>query len=366
MENKINIAELLKDCPKGMVLDCTMFDDVTLLRVDDREDVTFPIILLREDGNSVILTKYGQCTNANSAKCVIFPKGKTTWEGFVSPCKFKDGDIVYIKTKGHNHNEFIIIFKEIKNDHIHKHVCFAYQVLYTGPSAVGHLVDIEEIRIATEEEKQKLFDAIKANGYKWNAKTKTLEKLIEPIFKVGDRIKWIKTGNIFEIIKILSNCYIAKYLGSDITILFDRQDEYELVLVEPKFKIGDKIKKKDGRDYRLRTIESVNNNYYIIKTPDWFDNCYITDKLPFEYQNEYELAHRNKFDINTLKHFDKVLVRDNDEQEWSTSFFSRCVKSETYKYSCVNDIRWKCCIPYEENKHLADTTNDCDEYYKTW
>ena len=28
------------------------------------------------------------------SKCVIFPKGKTTWEGFVPPCKFKDGDIL--------------------------------------------------------------------------------------------------------------------------------------------------------------------------------------------------------------------------------------------------------------------------------
>ena len=35
-------------------------------------------------------------------------------------------------------------------------------------------------RLATEEEKQKLFDVIKANGYRWNAETKTLEKLIEP------------------------------------------------------------------------------------------------------------------------------------------------------------------------------------------
>ena len=25
MKDKINIAELLKDCPKGMELDCTMF-----------------------------------------------------------------------------------------------------------------------------------------------------------------------------------------------------------------------------------------------------------------------------------------------------------------------------------------------------
>lgn len=94
------------------------------------------------------------------------------------PCKFKDGDIVYIKTDGHNHNEFIIIFKEIKNDHIHKHACFAYQVLYTSPNAVCHIADVEIMRFATEEEKEKLFKAIKENGYKWNAETKTLEKLI--------------------------------------------------------------------------------------------------------------------------------------------------------------------------------------------
>ena len=29
MKNKINIAELLKDCPQGMELDCTTWDNVT-------------------------------------------------------------------------------------------------------------------------------------------------------------------------------------------------------------------------------------------------------------------------------------------------------------------------------------------------
>jgi hypothetical protein len=353
MENKINIAELLKDCPKGMVLDCTMFDNVTLLRVDDREDVTFPIILLREDGNSVILTKYGQCTNANSAKCVIFPKGKTTWEGFQRP--FKDGDVV-VTTFGN----IAIFSNKIDNKN-----CNTYCKLSGYSTFIRNNTLACPKRIATEEEKQKLFDTIKANGYKWNAETKTLEK-VEPKFKVGDRIRH-KYGQ-FRDERTIVSCGKGGYWTSiNDWIDYENQDDWELVKdITPTFKIGDKIKKKDGRDYRLRTIESVNNNYYIIKTPDWFDNCYITDKLPFEYQNEYELAHRNKFDINTLKHFDKVLVRDNDEQAWSTSFFSRCVKSETNKYSCVNDIRWVQCIPYEENKHLAGTTNDCDEFYKTW
>jgi hypothetical protein len=34
MKDKINVAELLKDCPKGMVLDCTMLDNVVFEKID--------------------------------------------------------------------------------------------------------------------------------------------------------------------------------------------------------------------------------------------------------------------------------------------------------------------------------------------
>lgn len=222
MKDKLNVAELLKDCPKGMELDCTMYDDVTFNRLQGNEYI---IINRDYNGGEVHLTKFGQMFNSDDAKCVIFPKGKTTWEGFVPPCKFKDGDVVYIKTKGYNHNEFIIIFKEIKNNHIHKHACFAYQVLYTCKNAVCHLVDVEIMRLATEEEKAKLFDAIKDNGYKWNAETKTLEMLIEPKFQVGDRIRNKKTLDMFVITHIDEDSY---YCGLNVFWICD-QDDYELV-----------------------------------------------------------------------------------------------------------------------------------------
>ena len=35
MKNKINIAELLHNCPKGMELDCTMYEDVYFDYVDE-------------------------------------------------------------------------------------------------------------------------------------------------------------------------------------------------------------------------------------------------------------------------------------------------------------------------------------------
>ena len=46
----------------------------------------------------------------------------------------------------------------------------------------GDILSYQTVRFATEEEKQKLFKAIKDNGYEWNAETKTLKKLVKPKF----------------------------------------------------------------------------------------------------------------------------------------------------------------------------------------
>ena len=92
MNEKLNLVEILKDCPKGMELDCTMFDNVTFAGVV--ENRVFPIRIIVGGGTTMVLTKYGQYTDDDFAKCVIFPKGETTWEGFVKPHKFKDGDIL--------------------------------------------------------------------------------------------------------------------------------------------------------------------------------------------------------------------------------------------------------------------------------
>jgi NTP pyrophosphatase (non-canonical NTP hydrolase) len=82
-------------------------------------------------------------------------------------------------------------------------------------------------RFATEEEKQKLFDAIKANGYKWNAETKTLDKLIEPSFKVGDKVRHKNNhGVVFTITSIEEDSYVC---GTKAAFWFDDQDNYELV-----------------------------------------------------------------------------------------------------------------------------------------
>ena len=68
-----------------------------------------------------------------------------------------------------------------------------------------------------------------------------------------------------------------------------------------------------------------------------------------------------KFDISTLKPFDKVLVRDHNYEQWSTAVYS-------HKQDChfIASGHFKQCIPYKNNKHLLGTTDDCDDFYKTW
>ena len=313
MENKINIAELLKNCPKGMELDCTMFENVTFEEVvteidcNGNEDIDIVLLTHYNDGmvDEIILTEFGTYTYDETAKCVIFPKGKTTWEGFHRP--FKDGDIIYVCDEYSDATfNYVAIIKQIeKGDKIHCYCFYDFEEDYFNTN--DFLYDINNTRFATEEEKQKLFDAIKANGYEWNPDTKILEKLIEPKFKVGDRIKHIPTSTSGIVVKV-----------SDIGYYID-------------------CPKNGGVRY-----------------------------ISFTLEKDYELL-PNKFDINTLVPFEsRVLVRSGDSlSEWKPAIFG-IYRNKYNNFYVVGGTCWQCCIPYEENKHLLGTTNDCDEYYKTW
>ena len=122
---KINIAELLKDCPSGMKLDCTMFDDLELDCIDTTSRYPIKCRAKHHDGgyNIYAFTRYGYWNDYFNSKCVIFPKGKTTWEGFVPPCEFKDGDIIY--------------------NRLQKRICIYHQkndVSYIGYSIYNHVL----------------------------------------------------------------------------------------------------------------------------------------------------------------------------------------------------------------------------------
>jgi hypothetical protein len=302
---KINIVELLRDCPKGMELDCINYDGVvTFEEISNCSD--YPIKITVKYNNECVthtLTKYGQTCISPYNKCIIFPKGKTTWEGFTPPCQFKDwtiqdakdGDVVSYD------DGWTCIFKCIHGIWYSSY-CFITRdgEFHTGyeDHSVNSTIN-GKVHLATKKEKKKFFQTIKDNGYKWNPETKKLEKLIKPYFKVWDKIR---RKNDKTIIK---------------TIYYVYHDSYALC-----------------------------------------DN----HQLYFKEQDEWELV-PNKFDVTTLKPFDKVLVRDFDNETWEINFFSRLREGKYFK--CL-DLSYMQCIPFKGNEHLYDTTNKCDEFYRTW
>ena len=309
---KINVAKLLKDCPQGMELNCTVYDECILDRILEGE--LYPIKIRTPEG-AMLLTKYGSFSCNKHSKCIIFPKGKTTWEGFVPPCQFKDGDIIFTHAnclKVGVGNTWISIFKERRNGGVATYVDYAedgsdyYSDLDGDKALLCMESDILRQRFATEEEKEKLFKAIKDNGYKWNPETKTLDKLIEPKFKVGDKVRHKNNHNVaFTITSIEEDSYVC---GAKMAFWFDDQDDYELV--------------------------------------------------------------PNKFDITTLKPFEsRVLVRDKNTDEWRGHFFSHYNNNSHIPYICIGTEginEYGQCIPFEGNEHLLGKTEDCIDFYKTW
>ena len=294
MEQKINIAELLKDCPTGMELDCAMYEDVHFDYVDELNIIH--CYIQRGTHKTSLTFNYNGTPNCDTkSKCVIFPKGKTTWERFQIP--FKDGDIVATSsgtrigiTIGGKRCEFMPTYCVIKGD-----------------GKFEAYLDKKEtwqfFRFATEEEKQKLFQAIKDNGYKWNPETKTLEKL--PKFKVGDKVLW--------------------NYNTEIT----------------------------------RTITAVE---YSAKRG--YVYCIDCKGCSSGWWGENELTPiPNKFDVINFEPFMKVLVRSDNSDVWECDFFSSYNPNCSNKFHCIG-AWYNICIPYIGNEHLRGTTDDCDDYYK--
>ena len=292
MENKINVAKLLKDCPSGMGLYSPLFGNCTFVKVHDNEA---QIIIKLETGTTVTFLSDGRYYDYPNAECMIFPsKEKTTWEGFVPPCEFKEGDVVVSR------------FGDIHLLRTGDSSYCAYRMRWTGATKLDNTIttSVEVARLATEEEKQILFDSIKANGYKWNEETKTLEKLI-------NKYKFV--------------------IGAIIT----------------NGKIKGKISLRDGDSYVLEDGTHVffNEVHNWELVPSKFD---INTLKPFESRVLVRHNKDNKWCCSFFSHIDKDL------------------HSHCYKFVTTAGKSYPHCIPYEGNQKLRGTTNDCDDFYKNW
>ena len=349
MEDKINIAELLHDCPNGMPLDCAMWDNFYFNRVED--DMIYCYYELDGYRNSTIFCKDGCYSAHKLSKCVIFPKGKTTWEGFVPPVKFKDGDILSV-------DDAVYIYNGVEDTLNH----FVYVIADSkGLFAVDSSTKKYSARFATDEEKERLFKSIEEHGYKWYADTKSIVKLFKPNFKVGDTIRnktdrWLSERTIKSYVE-----GIGYFTTINDWVRITDQDNWELVPIKPIFKVGDIIKCKNGTSKLI--VMCIKDDKYIVDD-DMGGKCGM---LCFSLQDNWELV-PNKFDITTLKPFEsRVLVRDNIKEKWHPAIwgFYDDNSYNSYPYKLIGDMSL-CCIPYEGNEHLLGKTDDCDDYFKTW
>lgn len=61
-----------------------------------------------------------------------------------------------------------------------------------------------------------------------------------------------------------------------------------------------------------------------------------------------------------FKPFDKVLVRDKDNEKWKADFFSYIQDEDLYYFFTIFGS-WRQCIPYEGNEHLVGTCDSPDK-----
>ena len=123
------------------------------------------------------------------------------------------------------------------------------------------------------------------------------------------------------------------------------------------------------------------NFHIVVKLSDDETDAFTKDgKLFTEYDGECMLFpskkqrdwskfkyKKPKFDPNNLQPFDKVLVRDSDENWWRCALFSHKRENDNFTYYITTDTIYKYCIPYNnDTKHLVGTTEEAPEYYRYW
>ena len=100
---------------------------------------------------------------------------------------FKDGDVLCSV-----YNSTMVIFKEMHEDNSNR-----FYTHYNTNHSSNEKWNKDAFRLATEEEKQLLFDKMKEQGLKWNAEEKRVEK-IRWRAKRGEYNYWIDVNLVIR------------------------------------------------------------------------------------------------------------------------------------------------------------------------
>ena len=83
MNENLNLVEILKNCPKGTKLYSTTYGDVEFIRVNQNDDVYYPIEIKLSDDSINSVTTDGRLCEYYNGECVLFPsKEQRDWSKF--------------------------------------------------------------------------------------------------------------------------------------------------------------------------------------------------------------------------------------------------------------------------------------------
>lgn len=323
MEAKINIVEKLKDKPQGTKLYSLTYGDCFYQEYTG----DFGIECQSQNGVQFNLDEYGKyCIDG---ECVVFPsKEMRDWSKF-----FKKEDVLVS-----NDSDSHIIFKGFsKNDYTTfegKHWISVSKKRYVSCLDIQNVQDyhIEDNKDAA----QTYINTIeKRLDGKLNRKTLEIEKT-QPEFKDGDIVfmKGIKS-------ELFANCIFilrSEYKDGD-----ERAFYYAFYNADDKFTLDEYGNTKVHYSLRLATDSEKQQLFDALtkKNKAWdAEKKQIVDLKP---------------NVDELKPFDKVLVKDNPYGSWEPAIFWKKVDAiDLHPYMVIGGKRYRFCEPYEGNEHFLN------------
>ena len=323
MEQELIIAEILRNKPQGIKLYSPIFGNCTFCYIKDESSD----ICVRRPYNEVSYFNFDGVYHTGG-ECLLFPsKEMQDWSKFA----WKKGDVLV------NENNAHIIFEKFSND---TYTTFIGKYYYDGDDESGYSYISGRYTACTQQFHIEKGDAVQTYisnveekvGGKLNLKTLEIEKE-QPEFKDGD---------IIVTTRVPSTCY-AKcifILKGDLYTKDSKAHSYAFYNISNEhisFNVVDTLIR--DREIRLATDS---------EKLQLFDMLTIKGKY-------WDAEKKQVVDLKEcpFKPFEKVLVRDYDNDVWRASFFSHT--RETLGRYATTGLVWKQCIPYEGNEHLLGT-----------
>lgn len=109
---------------------------------------------------------------------------------------------------------------------------------------------------------------------------------------------------------------------------------------------------KDGEIQVVKVYRDSTDGTLFVIFPN--KNIYSLDSLSGKWYTDKIEVPEEIIINNTFKPFDKVLVRDEDDDRWEPALFVSYNASNGYSYRTMNGYSYRQCIQYEGNEHLAN------------